>query len=106
ELEHRWEVALRELRRAEETLAHRRAAHALPEGLTPEERGDFLALGPQLPVLWRQPGATRAHKQALLRCLIDKVVLHRMNPRPHWHPHHLARRRCLRVAGRAGGACP
>jgi DNA invertase Pin-like site-specific DNA recombinase len=80
ELEHRWEVALRELRRAEETLAHRRAAHAVPEGLSPEERGDFLALGPQLPVLWRQPGATRAHKKALLRCLIDKVVLHRMTP--------------------------
>src|SRR6185503_9480809 len=60
ELEHRWEVALRELRRAEETLAHRRAAHALPETLTPEERDDFLALGPQLPALWRQPGVARA----------------------------------------------
>src|SRR3954467_13547864 len=33
ELEHRWEVALRELRRAEEMLAHRRAARAVPEGL-------------------------------------------------------------------------
>jgi hypothetical protein len=80
ELEHRWEVALRELRRAEEALAHRRAARALPEGLTPEERDDFLALGPQLPALWRQPGVARAHKKALLRCLIDKVVLHRLAP--------------------------
>jgi hypothetical protein len=80
ELEHRWEVALRELRRAEATLAHRRAARALPEVLTSEERDDFLALGPQLPTLWRQPGATRAHKKALLRCLIDKVVLHRLAP--------------------------
>src|SRR5215204_485239 len=80
ELEHRWEVALRELRRAEERLAHRRAARALPEVLTPEERDDFLALGPQLPALWRQPGVARAHKKALLRCLIDKVVLHRLAP--------------------------
>src|SRR3954447_15535188 len=80
ELEHRWEVALRELRRAEEMLAHRRAARAVPEGLPPEERDDFLALGPQLPTLWRQPGATRAQKKALLRCLIDKVVLHRLAP--------------------------
>src|SRR5215203_5093712 len=80
ELEHRWEVALRELRRAEEMLAHRRAARAVPETLTPEERDDFLALGPQLPALWRQPGVARAHKKALLRCLIDKVVLHRLAP--------------------------
>ena len=80
ELEHRWEVALRELRRAEEMLAHRRAARAVPETLTPEERDDFLALGPKLPALWRQPGVARAHKKALLRCLIEKVVLHRLAP--------------------------
>ena len=73
-------MALRELRQAEATLAHHRAARALPEVLTSEERDDFLALGPQLPALWRQPGATRAHKKALLRCLIDKVVLHRLAP--------------------------
>ena len=80
ELEHRWEVALHELRRAEEMLAHRRAVRALPEVLTPEERDDFLALGPQLSALWQQSGVARAHKKALLRCLIDKVVLHRLAP--------------------------
>src|SRR5919206_199737 len=80
ELEHRWEVALRELRRTEEMLAHRRAVRALPEVLTPEERDDFLALGPQLSALWQQSGVARTHKKALLRCLIDKVVLHRLAP--------------------------
>ena len=80
ELEHRWEAALRELRQAEEALASRRASRTSPDTLTPEERDDFLALGPRLPALWRQPGMDRARKKALLRCLIDKVILHRTAP--------------------------
>ncbi len=77
ELERRWEVALRDLRQAEEALARRRAAGAQPPDLTAAERADFCALAPRLPELWRQPGVTRAHKKALLRCLIDKVVMRR-----------------------------
>ena len=77
ELEHRWETALRDLRQAEEALARRRAANAQTLCLTAAERADFCALAPRLPELWRQPGVTRAHRKALLRCLIDKVVMHR-----------------------------
>jgi DNA invertase Pin-like site-specific DNA recombinase len=80
ELERRWEVALRELRQAEEALALRRASRTQPDALTSEERGDFLALGPQLPAMWRRPGMDRARKKALLRCLIEKVILHRTAP--------------------------
>ena len=80
ELEHRWEVALRALRQAEEALAQHRAARLQPDALTAEERDDFLALGPQLPVMWRQPGMDRAHRKALLRCVIEKVILHRTAP--------------------------
>lgn len=80
ELEHRWEAALRELRQAEEALASRRASRDRQDTLTPEERDDFLALGPRLPAMWRQPGMDRARKKALLRCLIDKVILHRTSP--------------------------
>jgi recombinase-like zinc beta ribbon protein len=80
ELERRWEAALRDLRQAEEALALHRASRARPDALTPEERGDFLALGPRLPAMWRQPGMDRARKKALLRCLIDKVILHRTAP--------------------------
>jgi DNA invertase Pin-like site-specific DNA recombinase len=80
ELEHRWEGALRELRLAEEALALHRASRNQPEALSTKERGDFLAFGPQLPALWRQPGMDRAHKKALLRCLIEKVILHRTAP--------------------------
>src|SRR3954467_15416290 len=78
ELEHRWELALRELRQAEDALARHRAARARPEALSAEDRARFLALGPQLPALWRQPAMTRERKKALLRSLIDKVVLRRV----------------------------
>ena len=77
ELEHRWEVALRDRRQAEEALARRRAAGAQPPDLTAAERAAFCALAPRLPELWRQPGVTRAHRKALLRCLVDKVVMRR-----------------------------
>jgi len=55
ELEHRWELALRELRQAEDALARHRTARAKPEALSAEDRARFLALGPRLPALWRQP---------------------------------------------------
>jgi hypothetical protein len=58
ELEHRWEGALRELRLAEEALALHRASRNQPGALSTKERDGFLALGPQLPALWRQPGMT------------------------------------------------
>lgn len=78
ELERRWETALRELRQAEDALARHRAGNGKPEALTPEERDAFLALGPKLPELWQRPDASRAHKKAMLRSLIDKVVLQRV----------------------------
>jgi hypothetical protein len=80
ELEHRWEVALRELRQAEATLALHRASRTQSEALSSKERHEFLALGSQLPAMWRQPGMDRAHKKALLRCLIERVILHRTAP--------------------------
>lgn len=78
ELERRWEIALRELRQAEEGLARRRSAASAPETLTSEERDDFLAISPQLPELWQQPDMIWSDKKALLRALIEKVVLQRV----------------------------
>ena len=77
ELERRWEMALRELRQAEEAIVRRRAAEGEMEDLSLEERGDFLSLGPKLPELWQTPEMSRADKKALLRSLIEKVVLKR-----------------------------
>jgi hypothetical protein len=78
ELERRWEMALRDLRQAEEALARRRTGGSEPEVLTAEERNDFLALSPQLPELWQRPDVGWADKKALLRSLIEKVVLQRV----------------------------
>ena len=57
-----------------------RAARSQPDTLTSAERSDFLALGSQLPAIWRQSGMDRAQKKALLRSLIEKVILHRTTP--------------------------
>jgi hypothetical protein len=45
--------------------------------LSEELRATFQAIGNQLPVLWTQGRLTQAQKKALLRCLIDTVVIHR-----------------------------
>ena len=81
ELERRWESALRALQQAEQryeqdqremqTEAQRRIPLAL--------RAQFSSLGQALPGLWSTlPIATR---KAMLRCLIDKVVLQRLSAR-------------------------
>lgn len=79
ELERRWETALRELRQAEEALANRRAMKTKAAMLTPEEQSEFLALGQNLPDLWRRSEVSRTDKKRLLRTLIDKVVLQRIS---------------------------
>jgi hypothetical protein len=57
-----------------------RASQGKSEALSSKEHDDFLALGPQLPAMWLQPSMDRAHKKALLRSLIEKVILHRTAP--------------------------
>jgi Recombinase zinc beta ribbon domain len=78
ELERRWEAALVELRRAEEALA-RSIVFALPQsiGVDPRLRAKVVALGERLPALWADPATRREHRKALLRCLIEKVVMRR-----------------------------
>jgi hypothetical protein len=78
ELERRWEEALRTLQTAEE--AQQRAAAASPRiSLAPQLKAALLDLGRQLPEIWGTSflSRARAQKKALLRCLIDKVVLQR-----------------------------
>ena len=78
ELERRWEAALVELRRAEEALA--RSSTATPPkaiGVDACLRAKVVALGERLPALWADPATRREHRKALLRCLIEKVVMRR-----------------------------
>jgi DNA invertase Pin-like site-specific DNA recombinase len=78
ELERRWEATLCELKLAEQALDHdqRQApTYALPADLL-EQLKD---IGPRLPELWNDQNKLlrTTQKKALLRSLIDKVVLQR-----------------------------
>jgi hypothetical protein len=77
ELERRWEEALRALKQAEETsIQPEEPGPLLP--LPPELQARFQAVGQHLPQLWPEGIIDQAHKKALLRCLIDTVVVHRV----------------------------
>jgi DNA invertase Pin-like site-specific DNA recombinase len=77
ELERRWETALRELKEAEEKFRQEEQRPPAPEALSPQEREAFLQAGRKIPELWRQGRLSPQQQKAFLRCLIDKVVVHR-----------------------------
>jgi Recombinase zinc beta ribbon domain len=79
ELERRWEAALQALHEAEEHY-HRlqQANKVVPLSIPRTLRTAFTSLGTSLPTVWHQDTMSRAQRKALLRCLIDKVVLHRV----------------------------
>jgi DNA invertase Pin-like site-specific DNA recombinase len=77
ELERRWESALRDVQQAE-AAAQQRAQSAPSAATLPAELRDaFAALGQKLPTLWPTSVLSRIQKKALLRCLVEKVVIHR-----------------------------
>ena len=79
ELERRWEASLRELKSAEEELD--RLQQEAPSYIIPEELLEMLRdVGPGLPEIWNAKLLSDAQKKALLRSLIDKVVIHRLAP--------------------------
>lgn len=78
ELERRWEAALKEVRAAEAALAEQSAPQSpsqMPLGKS--LNGKVVALAGRLPQIWSDAATTDAHRKALLRCLVDKVVLDR-----------------------------
>jgi hypothetical protein len=78
ELEHAWEVALEALKRAEAAQQQRAQSGTPPEqALSPTLQAAFRAIGHKLPELWPTDVLSQAQRKALLRCLIDKVVLQR-----------------------------
>jgi DNA invertase Pin-like site-specific DNA recombinase len=83
ELEQRWEAALQTLQEAREQYVRlQRRPDKEPENLdVPSELREALrSLGQSLPTLWHHDRCSRAQRKALLRCLIDKVVLDRRAP--------------------------
>ena len=77
ELEKRWEEALAALKHAEEAEAARTISPPSLLALSSELQTAFRAIGQHLPALWQQGLVSQRHKKALLRALIDKVVVHR-----------------------------
>jgi hypothetical protein len=81
ELERRWEGALRELRRAEEgEAAGEHENGSAPAKLTEELKAAFMDVGRRLPKVWDDGLLSRRQKKALLRCLIEKVIVRRIAP--------------------------
>jgi DNA invertase Pin-like site-specific DNA recombinase len=78
ELEKHWEAALAELKRAEEEQIAGSVSPAPLLALSSELQTAFQAIGQHLPTLWQQGRIGQQHKKALLRTLIDKVVVHRL----------------------------
>lgn len=79
ELERRWEDTLRDLRSAEQSLEHDQR-HAPTYAIPAELLAALKNVGPRLPELWndRDKLLRTSQKKALLRSLIEKVVLHRL----------------------------
>ena len=80
ELERRWEAALRDLKQAEEAFEREQHEQAIVSQLDPETRRMLTEAGRRIPEWWRTDRFSREQKKALLRCLIDKVVVHRIAP--------------------------
>jgi hypothetical protein len=82
ELERRWEAALQALQEAQEHYARLRPTpeEAMAMTIPPALREALRTLGHSLPMLWHQDTVSRAPRKALLRCLLEKVVLERRTP--------------------------
>ncbi len=77
-LEKQWEDKLKQTREIEEDQ-DRFLHHASPPELTPEMRRQFECISERLPELWHSGRLTFLQKKELLRCLIDRVNLDRIN---------------------------
>jgi len=79
ELERRWEASLVALKEAEDRLAFQQQNCENPPLLPPELKAAFSQIAQRLPEIWSQEEILPTpQKKALLRCLIDKVVIHHL----------------------------
>jgi DNA invertase Pin-like site-specific DNA recombinase len=78
ELERRWEQALRDLKAAEEAFARQQQQYPSLPPLDAATRKTLENVGKNLPELWASGRLSPQQKKALLRSLIDKVVIRRV----------------------------
>lgn len=72
-LEQQWEQSLRQERQLEED--YDRFRQQTPPVLSPAEKERIQALAADVPALWRSSATSAADRKALVRCLIDRVVV-------------------------------
>jgi DNA invertase Pin-like site-specific DNA recombinase len=77
ELERRWETALRELRAAEEAWQRAASEGVACGDVGADTRQAFAEGAGRITQLWREQALTPAQEKALLRCLVEKVVVRR-----------------------------
>ena len=78
ELERRWETALSEVRATEETINQQSSPQSIVQmGIGKGLQDKVISLAGRLPHIWADAATTDAQRKALLRCLVDKVVLDR-----------------------------
>ncbi|HYX16688.1 MAG TPA: recombinase family protein [Nostoc sp.] len=78
ELERRWESALLELKQAEDKAEQEVNLLSVPQIITQKMKKSFDNTGQKMPEIWKQNLLSQQQRKALLRCLIDKVVIHRI----------------------------
>src|SRR5215469_14039271 len=85
-LERLWNERLEEVARLENELTVARTHQ--PPPITEAERAEILALGSDLPQLWRHPGATVMTRKRILRTLLEEIVVtadsNRLHLKLHW----------------------
>jgi len=73
-LEKRWEETLRTERQVQDD--YDRFVRKTPAHLSDAERTRIEALASNLPTLWQAAATTNADRKQILRCLVDRVVVH------------------------------
>jgi DNA invertase Pin-like site-specific DNA recombinase len=73
-LEQRWEEALRHARQLQEAYA--RFLQETPPRLRAEEWNQLTTVAADIVALWEAAGTTPRDQQAIVRCLVDRVVVH------------------------------
>jgi DNA invertase Pin-like site-specific DNA recombinase len=79
ELERRWESTLIELKQAESEFEQESKAESTPLLISQKIKNALQNVGEKMPTVWQQNLLSQEQRKSLLRCLIDKIVIHRIS---------------------------
>jgi hypothetical protein len=102
-LEQRWEESLREQRQLEEE--YDRFLAATPVGLSETDVERIRVASQNIAALWHSPSMTSQDRKAIVRCLIDRVVVHveqrseYVDVTLHWHGGFTSQHQVVRPVG-------